>query len=683
MNSVREWLDDIGLGKYAEIFAAEEVDLRALAHLEESDLKDLGLPLGPRKTILAALAHGVPAAPRALDAKSDATPHSAERRQITVMFCDLVGSTALSERLDPEDLRGLMQAYQRAAGAVVERYDGHVAQYLGDGLMVYFGWPVAHEDDAERAVRAALEIVDAVKAVDAPAPLQVRVGIATGPVVVGDTGDGDASVPNLAVGETPNLASRMQGLASVDEIVIANTSHRLTAAVFDYDDLGEQSVKGLLAPVRSWRVVGVAAAESRLEAHGGHLSPLVGREQEIGLLMERWDRAQDGEGQVVLLSGEPGIGKSRIAQLLRERIAEMPHVRLRYQCSPYHSNTAFHPIVEQLERAARFATDDTVDVRLDKLEALLAQGTDTVDEIASFVAPLLSLPVDRYPSLGLSPQKHKERAIEALGDQLLGLSRTNPVLFLIEDVHWCDPSTLQLLGDTIGRIAEARVLMVATFRPEFVPPWSGHGHLTMHSLNRFGRRHAAKLAMQVADGKPLPEDVIDQIIAKTDGVPLFVEELTKTVLESGFLIDAGDHYRLDAPLPALAIPATLRDLLMARLDRLGADREVAQIGACLGRTFSYELLATVSEMAAQDLAEALNRLVANELLFVRGIVPNASYAFKHALVQDAAYDSLLKRNRQRHHGRIAAILESEFLAHHHTQAGSLCPVIAYETSLGY
>jgi predicted ATPase/class 3 adenylate cyclase len=688
---IGDWLEQIGLGKYASVFAENEIDFLALPEITEEDLREMGLPIGPRRKLLRAL-RGLADADTATDlANFTLLPAGdAERRQITVMFCDLVGSTSLSEQLDPEDLRDLMAAYQKTAGDVIEHYDGHVAQYLGDGLMVYFGWPVAHEEDAVRAVQAGLHLVEAVKGMEASEPLRVRIGIATGPVVVGETGAGDASVPKAAVGETPNVAARMQGLAGPEETIITPTTRRLAGGAFDYDDLGEHDLKGIANPVRAWRVVRESTVEGRFEARvTGELTPLVGREIELALLLDRWSEAKGGEGQVVLLSGEPGIGKSRITHVLREQIANEPHTRLRYQCSPYYTNTPFYPVIDQLERAAAFARDDPLESKLDKLEALLAQGTENVTEAAPLFAALLSLPMDRYQPLNLSPQRQKEKTIEFLADQTIGLSQRSPVLMIFEDVHWADPTTLDLLSAVIDRIQNVEVLLVITYRPEFEPLWGGYSHVTLHSLNRLSRRQGARMVAKVAGGKALPEELLDQIIAKTDGVPLFVEELTKTVLEAGLSKDQKNHGAAD---PAMAIPATLQDSLMARLDRLESGKEVAQIGACIGREFSYRLIAAIAPGDTSGLDDALARLIDAELLYRRGRPPNATYSFKHALVQETAYQSLLKSRRRAIHGQIANTLEAQFgdvvemepelLAHHCTEAGRAEQAIPYWLQAG-
>jgi class 3 adenylate cyclase/predicted ATPase len=702
MTAVREWLEGLGLGEYAEAFEAEKLDLEVIPELSEDHLKGLDIPLGPRLKILKAAsslqgnrddgdsARQQPVEPR----PPTALAREAERRQITVMFCDLVGSTALSERLDPEDLRTLLQAYQQACGEVIERYEGHVAQYLGDGLMTYFGWPAAHEDDAERAVRAGLEIVEAVKKVDAPEPLQVRAGIATGPVVVGETGAGDASVPKLAVGETPNLAARVQGLAGPDDIVIAPSTHRLVGGAFDYEDLGKRALKGIVEPVQVWRVTGVGRAEGRFEAaHVGGLTPLVGRETEIAMLMERWSQAKDGEGQVVLLCGEPGIGKSRIMQVLRDRVAEEAHTRLRYQCSPYYANSALYPFIGQIERAAAYAREDSAEAKLDKLEKALAPAFDDVRAAAPLFAAMLSLGTgDRYPPLELSPQRQKEETIKALAHGVVGLARAKPVLVLFEDAHWADPTTLEALGAIVDAVERAPILAVITFRPQFSPQWTGRGHVTLHTLSRLGRRHAATMVEKVTGEKALPAEVLDEIVAKTDGVPLFVEELTKTVLESGIVEERDGSYHLTGPFSHVAIPSTLHDSLMARLDRLAPVKEVAQIGACIGREFTLELLAAVSPLHDNELHDALQQLTNSELIFARGTPPDASYMFKHALVQDAAYESLLKSKRQQLHSRLADVLrqrfpdivenEPEVIAHHCTEAGLTEPAIDYWARAG-
>ena len=703
MSDIRRWLEELGLGQYADAFEENAIGVELLARLDDQALKDLGVSvMGHRIRILDAIVAppGDGEQPERQTAREAATTEpakaavpEAERRQLTVMFCDLVGSTALSAKLDPEELREVMAAYQKTAGDVIERYEGHVAQYLGDGLMTYFGWPRAHEDDAQRAIRAALEIIEAVDGLDTPVDLSIRIGVATGPVVVGDSRGDDRDDAKLAVGETPNLAARIQGAAAADTVLIADATRRLLGGTFELDDLGSPDLKGIDPATTVYRVIGETVAESRFEAaHAAGMTPFVGRQTETTLLAERWSQAKDGEGQVVLLCGEPGIGKSRITQELRERLAGEPHTRLRYQCSPYHANSAFHPIIEQLQRAAGFARDDTPETKLDKLERVLAQATNTVAAVAPLVAAMLSLPIARYPPLNLPPQKQKENTIAALADQALGLAAREPVLMIFEDAHWSDPTTLEALGAIIDRIQDAAVLMVIAYRPEFAPPWTGYGHVTGHTLNRLGRKLGADMVAKVTGAKALPDEVLDQIVAKTDGIPLFVEELTKAVLEAGFLTDEGGRYTLDGPLPPLAIPATLRDSLMARLDRLSPVKEVAQIGACIGREFSYDLLAAVSPFGDNGLQEALQRLVNSELIFRRGAPPEASYTFKHAMIQDAAYESLLKGKRQTLHRQIAEQLEArapedgetkpELLAHHYTAATLADRAVPYWLAAG-
>jgi class 3 adenylate cyclase len=700
MSDTRQWLEELGLGQYADAFEENGVDQVLLAELTNEDLKDIGVArLADRKIILKAIAtaFGEQSPPKGADpAVSEAnknTVREAERRQITVMFCDLVGSTALSEALDPEDLREVMAAYQQTAGAVIERYQGHVAQYLGDGLMTYFGWPQAHEDDAVRAVRAGLEIVEAVQGVASLVALSVRVGISTGPVVVGETGAGDAAVPKAAVGETPNVAARVQGLAEPNTVTIGEATRRLIGGAFYLEDLGAQSLKGVATPIKVFRVTGASDVETRFDAsHGAGLTPMIARDEEIGLLLKRWEQAKDGESQVVLLSGEAGIGKSRIAQALREHVATEAHVQLRYQCSPYYANSAFYPVIDQLKHAAKFKRDDSLETGLDKLEALLARSADNMTDVVSLFAALLSLPLDRYPALALSPQKQKENTIAALADLVAGLAGAHPVLMLFEDAHWCDPTTLEVLGAVIERVRESAVLVLITFRPEFEPPWAGQGTIGTLTLNRLSRRQGAEMVAEVTGGRTLPDDVLDQIVAKTDGVPLFVEELTKTVLEGGFLKEQDGAYVLDGPLPPLAIPSTLQDSLMARLDRLAAAKEVAQIGACIGRTFSRHLLASLVEAPEGELDGSISALVTSELIFVRHTPPTTSYTFRHALAQDAAYNSLLKTRRRAIHEKIAISLEEiepntiddhpELLAHHWTMAEQAARAIPYWVKAG-
>jgi class 3 adenylate cyclase/predicted ATPase len=679
---VSSWLRDLGLESYAHAFQANDIDAEVLSRLTAEDLVALGIgSIGHRRKLLDAIARLARPEPGA-QREPEAPPREAERRQLTVLFCDLAGSTALAARLDPEDLREVIGAYHRCCAEVVGRWGGHVAKYMGDGVLTYFGWPQAHEDDAERAVRAGLQLVEAVGRLSGgDAPLRARVGIATGAVVVGDLMGEGAAREQGVVGTTPNLAARLQALADPGHVVIGRRTRRLVSGLFDLEDLGTQQLKGFAEPVPAWRVRGEGPAESRFDARQeGGLTPMVGRDSEIALLLDRWQQAKAGEGHVVLLSGEPGVGKSRLVRALHERLKDEPHTRLSHFCSPYHQDSALHPVIGLLERAAGISRDDPSGRQLDKLEALLALGTTDVGGVAPLFAHLLSIPIgERYPRLLLSPQRSKERTLAALLDQVAGLAGRQPVLALYEDLHWSDPTTLELLDSAVGHIQNLPVLAVFTFRPEFRAPWIGFAHVTSLTLNRLNRRQAALMVEKVTHGKALPSEVLEQIVAKTDGVPLFVEELTKTVIESDLLQDAGERYVLRGGLPPLSIPASLYDSLMARLDRLAPVKEVAQLGAVIGREFAHELLAAVSTLDDDKLRDALQQLVHAELVFRHGSPPHARYTFKHALVQDAAYASLLRGRRQQLHARIATVMEERFpetletephlLAHHCTEAG--------------
>jgi class 3 adenylate cyclase/predicted ATPase len=698
MSEIRKWLESIGLGQYGDAFEANKIDTDLLGQVDDQILKDVGVSAaGDRLRIRNAIAKlaPAPAAGAKFIPAHDTPAASAERRQLTVMFCDLVSSTALSSRLDPEDLRGIISTYHRCCTELVERNGGFVAKYMGDAVLAYFGYPQAHEHDAERAVRAALDLVEAAPKISTSAgsPLQVRVGIATGLVVVGDLIGAGAAQEQAVVGETPNLAARLQALAEPGAVVIASSTRQLIGGLFEYRDLGTVSLKGFVENVPAWQVLGPGTAESRFEALRATTTPLIGRDEEIDLLMRRWERAKRGEGCVVLISGEPGIGKSRIAQTVAERISAEPHTRLRYFCSPHHQDSALYPSIAQLERAAGFRRDDTDEQRLDKLEAVLALGTNDLGQAVPLLAHLLSIPTaDRYPPLDLTPQKRKEKTLHAQLAQVEGLAVQQPVLMVWEDVHWSDPTTRESLDLLIDRVPMLRVLVIITFRPEFAPSWIGRPHVTMLNLNRLSPRQRVEMITHVTGGRTFPKEIAEQIVDRTDGVPLFIEELTKSVIESGIVTETGDHYAAIDPVAPVAIPASLHASLLARLDRLAPTREVAQIGAALGRQFSHELISAVAMMPQQQLDDALAQLVRAELIFQRGSPPDAGYTFKHALLQDAAYSTLLRTRRQQIHARIAATMEEKFpeiviaqpelLAQHCSEAGLRERAVSYWLKAG-
>lgn len=676
---VRAWLAAGGFGQFADLFESRQIDGEALPLLTDAHLRELGIPLGPRVKLLAAIKR----------LPSYADPSAAERRRLTVMFVDLVGSTTLSSRLDPEDMRDLIRSYQHAIVTEVARYDAHVAQYLGDGVLVYFGYPRAHEDDAERAVRAALAIVRVIAAQRSPAgqPLAAHIGIATGLVVVGDLLGAGAVKEHAVIGETPNLAARLLELAAPGEVVMSAQTRVLTGNVFELRDLGPQRLKGMPVPVVAYSILSERTVETRFDAHqGAQLTAMVGREEELALLAERWQRAAAGQGQVVLVSGEAGIGKSRIVRALEDALAGEPHVRINNQCSPHHADSALYPMIQQLARAAGIAHTESVEVQLDRLESLL-EGAEKTE--AALIAALLGIDgASRYGKIDLTPEQQRVRTFEALLNQLVRVSMREPVFWVLEDAHWIDPTTLELVELCVDRVAEVPVLAVITARPDFLHDFGNRRHITRMSLNRLGRSQIAAMVSNLARGKSVPEAVLSEIATKTDGVPLFVEELTKTVLESGILRETEEAFVLDGPLQRLSVPASLHDSMMARLDRHQSLKEVAQTAACIGREFGHGLLAKISSLPEDALRDALARLEEAELIFRRRTPQEQLYVFKHALVRDAAYESLLKAKRQEIHTRILAALEgatdtpSEILAQHATEAGLAEKAIEYWQKAG-
>jgi len=684
MIDVRNWLLENGFERFADLFEENEIDGEVLFDLTEGDLKDLGLALGSRKKLLKALADnkaaGGPhstATPESRPARAPAghspVAQDAERRHLTVMFVDLVGSTALAGRIDPEDMRDVIIGFQNAVAGVVTRFEGQVAKYMGDGVLCYFGWPKAHEDDAERAVRAGLAIVHALTKLQTPDGeiMTARIGVATGLVVVGDLIGEGAAQEEAVVGETPNLAARLQALAEPDQVVVAEATRDLLGGMFDLIDLGNHALKGISGKTPAYIVTAERAVESRFEARvSGSVSAMVGRDHELALMLERWKSAKAGEGQLLFLTGEAGIGKSRITRAMIDAVAGEPHIRLSYQCSPYHTESSLYPAIQQLVYAANIKAGDSNDEKLDKLDAVLLDGNKAL------IASLLGLETEqRYGSLNLTPQQQRARTLQELVGQLIGLAVDKPVLFVLEDAHWIDASTLEFLDLCLERIASERVLMQVTARPTFEHGFGGHPIVTKLALNRLGQEQVVTIVDKITGGKTLPGELLDEIAAKTDGVPLFVEELTKTVLESGKLRETGTAFELTGPLSRLAIPATLHDSLMARLDRLQPVKEVAQFAACIGRNFDYPLIERISPLDGALLQDALAQLIAAELIFSRGVVPEATYIFKHALVRDAAYESLLKTRRQAIHAKLVDALEAdgkappELIAHHATEAG--------------
>jgi class 3 adenylate cyclase/predicted ATPase len=601
-----------------------------------------------------------------------------ERRQLTVLFCDLVGSTALSARLDPEDFSAVIAGYRRCITETVACFDGFVARHHGDGAVVYFGYPQAHEDDAERAVQASLALVQAVTALPTKEKLSARVGVATGVALVGDMSDSAISEEHGILGDTPNLAARLQSLAQPGGVIISDRTKTIAGRQFEYLDLGKVEIKGFVEPVAAWQVAGKTTVTSRSHAlQSCDLLPLIGRDEEMELLLRRWERAKSGEGQVVLLSGEAGIGKSRLTVALLEQLAREPHIRLRYFCSPQHTDSTLYPVIGEMLRAAGFAHDDSQQAKTDKLDALLAQSSTPPQDAALF-AEMLSLPNDgRYPAVEVEPQLRRQKTLKALGSHIEALARINPVLMIFEDAHWTDPTSLELFARAVDLAVSRRLLILVTFRPEFSPPWIGRPHVTSLTLNRLTRRDIDSLIEGVVGNRSLPAGIRQDIIERTDGIPLFVEEMTKAVLDAEGESEAQRVFA-GAPTPVVAVPASLQASLMSRLDRLGPAKDVAQVGAAIGREFSHMLLAAVVQKPEAELDSDLDRLIAAGLLFRQGTPPHASYLFKHALVQDAAYGTLLRERRRVLHARIAEILESQFaeiaesqpelLARHYTKA---------------
>jgi class 3 adenylate cyclase/predicted ATPase len=615
----------------------------------------------------------------------------AERRQLTIMACNMVDASALAAQLDPEDFREVVATYHGCVREVAERHGGFVAKYLADGVAVYFGYPRAHEDAAERAVRAGLAAIAAVsdlKVEGVADGVRARIAIATGVVVVGDAVGTGATADHAVLGQAPLLAAQLLALAAPEAVLVSALTRRLLGNMFDFRELDLPQSGSGFQPARVYQVLGESMIAGRFDALRPGNTELVGREEELDLLVRRWELAERGVGRAVLLTGEAGIGKSRLVRALQERLRGVPYASLMLHCSPLHKDTALYPISAEILRAAGIESSDSTRTKLGKLEASLQPSSDSLAKDVPLFAALLSIPTgESSSSTRLTPQQVKEHTLGALLRRIKRLCDARPVLMIVEDLQWIDPTSLEALCRIIEEASGMRLLLLMTARPEFTPPWPNHRHTATMALTRLGRSEIEALVVGMSHGRALPAEVFEQIAGRTDGVPLFIEELTKSVLESGLLREVGDRYELSDPLPALAIPSTLHASLLARLDRLAAGKEVAQVAAVVGREFSYNLILAVSGLAEPDLNAALVRLVAAELIFQRGSPPEATYAFKHALLQDAAYGSVLRGRRRQIHAAIKRALEHRFpeiteaqpelLAFHCSEAGLVGEAIDY------
>lgn len=673
MSDLKQWLQQRNLANLEETLVENEIDLDILFDLSDEDLRELGLSLGARKRLRTAIEVGAQMDGPEASSKQEPGSREAERRHLTTLFLDLVGSTALSARFDPEDISEVLTRYQNAVAGIVTRYEGHVAKYMGDGVLCYFGWPIAHEDDAMRAAQSALDVIKAMQGIRAPdgQALSVRAGAATGLVVVGDLVGEGAAQEEAVVGDTPNLAARLQALAEPGQVIVADATKNLIQGKFEVEAIGRVSLKGLEEPVQAWQVVGERSLESRFEQDRlAPALPLIGRDHELALILERWRRACSGEGQVTVLIGEAGIGKSRLTRAAIDEIRAEEYYRLSYHCSPYHTDSSFYPAIRQILHATGIIETDTTQRKLKKLKSNLRVADPRI------IAALLQIEATGEDgSLDLTPNQIRNQIMEETAREVQALSREKPVLLVVEDAHWSDASTLAMLEACLDKIVDERVMILITGRPTFSHGFGGHPIVSRLTLNRLGSDHTTSVLTKITGGKSLPRELVAEIISRTDGVPLFIEELTKTIIESGDLRETQDAYELKGPISRVSIPSTLHDSLMARIDRLQPIKEIAQMAACIGRSFERSALARIATVDDKVLDDALTQLEHSELIFRRGMPPDVSYMFKHALVRDVAYESLLKRRRQEIHHRLVDVFEAdptaspELTAHHATEAG--------------